>query len=268
MKRLTISLTILTILISSMSQSENSASEEGRKIIEMVDKTNHPESELVEMTMKLIDQAGKERIRYLILYSKKDKRDNLKTLIRFTKPRDIEGTGLLTIEHEDRNDDQWLYLPILRKSKRIAPMAKTHNFVGTDFTFEDLRPEKSSVYNYKLLGTPILNGEECYLLEATPKSKKDEEVTGYSKRRLWIRKDILLIIRVEYYNKEGKFFKIRSDSNIEEIKNNLWQANMVIMENYHQKHKTILTIEKRKINEDIDENRFTLRELERKDDYE
>lgn len=248
--------------ICSVNHAQESAFERGREIMEEVDRRNQTNDEQVTIRMNLTDKRGKERLRHLRIYSKRDEKGNLKSLVRFTDPKDVKGTGLLTVEHADREDDQWLYLPILRKNKRIAGGARTNYFVGTDFTFEDMREEKLSAYNYELLRTEIIDGYECYVIEATPRTESDRKNSGYMRRELWIRKDVYFPIQIKYYDREGKFIKMETSYEIIEIKNNIWRPNRSLMKNHARQHETMVTTEKREINTGIPDRRFTLRELE------
>lgn len=90
---------------------------------------------------------------------------------------------------EDGNDDQWLYLPATRNAKRIAAAGKKNRFMGTDFAYEDLRPENLAAHSYRLAGSEALDGSDCWVIESVPANEQQASDTGYGKRRLWVRKD-------------------------------------------------------------------------------
>lgn len=234
----------------------------GRKIMEEVDTRNRCDNETTDVKMDIIYGKGRVRIRRLTNYTKRDDAGDLEILIRFVSPKDVKGTGLLTLEHKDREDDQWLYLPILRKNKRIAGNSKKNSFVGTDFTFEDLRPEDLNIHNYKLLKDERMGGHLCFVIEATP-TKEEEKYSGYTRRMIWIRKDIYLPIKIEYFGRTNKHLKTESRSNIVEVKPDLWRSNFILMDNHQKDHKTTLDIQSRDVASQIEDSKFTQVELER-----
>lgn len=176
---------------------QDAAFDEGRRVMEEANARNRCDYETTNVKMEIIDNRNKTRIRRLMIYARRDKDKNLQTLIRFTAPEDVKGTGLLTLENKEREDDQWLYLPLLRKNKRIAEGSKKNSFVGTDFTFEDLRPENLNIHNYRLLDEKELDGYPCFVIEATP-TQEGERNSGYKSRKLWVRKDVYLPVKIEY----------------------------------------------------------------------
>ncbi|MFQ6116110.1 MAG: outer membrane lipoprotein-sorting protein, partial [bacterium] len=103
------------------------------EIMKKNDQQRKSRDERVELTMKLINRKGKERVRKVSQVTMTDASDNQKSLIRFLSPADVKGTRLLTIEHSNRDDDQWLYLPALKKVRRISASDQSDNFMGTDF---------------------------------------------------------------------------------------------------------------------------------------
>ena len=116
-------------------------------------------------------------------------------LLTFVSPTDISGTSILTIQHEDKDDNQWLYLPVLRKAKRISPSKKGDRFMGTEMTYEDLSnylSEPMEDYNYESVGEEKVLEKNCYKIIATP---REGVKTEYSKRILWIDKTIHLQIQ-------------------------------------------------------------------------
>lgn len=257
-------LLFLTIFMGSLGiyASEDASYREGRKIMEEVDFRNRCDDETTHAKMDIIDSKGKIRIRRLTTYAKRDEEGDLMTLIRFMSPKDVKGTGLLTLEHRNREDDQWLYLPILRKNKRIAAGSKKNSFVGTDFTFEDLRPENLSIHKYRLIKEEELDGYPCFVIESMP-TKEEEKYSGYKSRVIWVRKDIYMPIKIEYTGKNGKHLKTESRSNFTEVRPGLWRANFILMDNHQKNHKTTLDIQSRDVTGKIANGKFTQVELER-----
>lgn len=213
--------------------------------------------------MALINKNGEARQRKVVRFTVTDREDLSKILIRFLAPRDVENSGLLTWEAKDGNDDQWLYLPATKKAKRIASSGKKNRFMGTDFAFEDLRPENLAVHKYTLIGSEAVDGQDCFVIEALPASDKQAADSGYSKRKLWIRKDIYYTVKREYYDKKGKLEKIQADRKLVNAKGSVWRADEVEMHDVQAGTKTVVAIEKRAQDKGLKESLFTEAELTR-----
>jgi outer membrane lipoprotein-sorting protein len=236
----------------------------GREIIKKNDQQRKAADEKLELTMKLINKKGNERIRKVIQFKKTNDKGQQKTLIRFLSPADVKGTGLLTIEHSDGDDDQWLYLPALRKVRRISASNKSDNFVGTDFSYQDLKSEQMENYQYTLLKEENINGTDCFVVEAVPNNDKEKKESGYSKRILWISKDNYVALQIYYYDKKGELFKEYKANDIRLIDGaNKWRAHKIEMENHKKNHQTFLNYNNFLINKGIKDNLFTERYLKR-----
>jgi hypothetical protein len=213
--------------------------------------------------MMLINKNGESKQRKVARLTLTNQQDLSKILIRFLAPRDVENTGLLTWEAKDGNDDQWYYLPAVRRTKRIASSGKKNKFAGTDFAFEDLRPENLAAHTYKLAGAETLDGQECFVIEALPANEKEAAESGYSKRRLWIRKDIHYTVKREFYNKKDQVEKVQTDRNLVNVKGSIWRANEIEMHDVQAGTKTIVTIEARAVEKGLRDSQFTEAELEK-----
>ena len=219
------------------------------------------QDEYETQNMVLVNPQGQKRERKVSRFTKTDKSGLNKILIRFLSPRDVENTGLLTWERKGGDDDQWLYLPAVGKPKRIASSGKKNRFMGTDFSYEDLRPEPLDAYAYKLLGSESCDGKSCFVIEAVPKTEKEKQDSGYSKRKFWVLKDNHFSVKREFYDNTGTLEKIERSSDLKSLGGTLWRANSIAMEDVKKKTKTILTNEERKVNQGLSEQLFTEREL-------
>ena len=168
----------------------------------------------------------------------------------------MKGTGLLTLEQKARNDDQWLYLPTLRKVRRIASDAKTERFVQSDFTYEDLQPEDLDDNAYELLRTETVDGRPCYIVGAAPKSK-----SAYARREIAVDSERWLPIRTLHYDGDGELVKTRRASEIRQHRGRFWRPDRTEMVDHVREHKTVLTVKSRSINGGIDAGHFTQRFL-------
>jgi hypothetical protein len=235
----------------------------GRQIMEKEERLNKGKDEFNYMNMRLINSRGQERNRKIEYYRKTDEGDNDSILMRFLEPADVKGVGLLTVEQPKREDDQWLYLPALKKVRRISSSEQTDNFMGTDFTYEDIRSEKYDKHLYNIIGNETVDGHDCYVIEALPASEAEKKESGYSRREIWVRKNIFLTVQTKYYDAIGEYFKIGVRKDIIEVAPNIYRGNFMEMRNLKTGHTTQLLFNDRRINKGIESIIFTERELKR-----
>ncbi len=235
----------------------------GREIMDKVRELQKAQDEEETQGMRLIDKKGRVKEREISTYTMKNENDLGKTLIRFHKPSDVAGTGLLTWEQKDRDDDQWLYLPATKKSKRIVSGNRKGKFMGTDFTYGDLRPEKLDKHNYNLVGSEAIDGKDCFVIDAVPKDPKEIKDSGYFMRKLWVRKDIYFVVQKKFYDPNRKLEKVSTAEDLKNVSGSIWRADSITMKSFKKKHKTILKSKGRKINKGLSVNLFTIRELEK-----
>ncbi|MGH7295145.1 MAG: outer membrane lipoprotein-sorting protein, partial [Polyangiaceae bacterium] len=164
--------------------------------------------------------------------------------------------------HKD-GDDQWLYLPELRKTKRIAGSSRALSFAGTDFSNFDMRTEDLARHDYKRLDDGTAGGRACYVVEATPKNDDVKEETGYSRRTISIDKERWTVLQCVYYDKDGKLLKTLTTEGETQV-DGLWRPVRVTMANVQEGTKTVVLHDRgREINKGIDDEKFTKRALER-----
>lgn len=236
----------------------------GREIMERNEALQTARDEQVDVTMKLILRRGRERVREVVQVIQTGDDGLQKALIRFTGPADVRGTGLLTIEHAEREDDQWFYLPALRRTRRITPVDQTESFMGTEFTFEDMKDEDLDDFRYTRTGSETVGGAEAWIVEAVPATDAVAEDSGYSKRRLWVRKSDHVVARVEYYDGDGELAKIYTATEIAPVEGTgKSRARRVSMRDVDNDHETILLFENFRIDQGVDGSIFTQRYLER-----
>ncbi len=185
----------------------------------------------------VINRKGQKLVRKMVLFTKKYDPDERK-LIKFIEPPDVRGTMYLTWSYEDiaRDDDMWVYLPAESLVRRISGGGKKGSFMRSDFANEDIEKREVDDDQHRLLRSEVFSGVDCYVVEQTGKKPKD---TNYSKRVVWVRKDIWLPIRTEYYNKRGKQFKTAIYGGFKEIKN-IWTATKTMIETPAKGSKTLM----------------------------
>lgn len=183
-----------------------------------------------------------------------------KSLIRFTKPADVKGTGFLSWDYREagKYDDQWLYLPELGKVKRVQVGQKSGRFMGTDFTYEDLAERSIEEDRFSLLGREVVLGSDCHRIEALPK----EEKPSYSKRIIWVDAERWVVRKMEFYDLKGRLLKILA---VPEIRKDgpYWTIVKMIMENVRKPHRTTLETIQIEYDTGMSEDRLLVKSLKR-----
>ena len=201
-------------------------------------------SEDAQMEMLLKSAAGETNKRNLTM--KKLEGDNGdKTIMEFNSPADVKGTTLLTHEHLDQDDDQWLYMPGLKKTKRIISKNKSGSFMGSEFSYEDLSSQHYKKFTYSDNAKEMMiSGVKQYQATRTPK----DENSGYSKQILWVDSKNFLIQKIEYYDKNGALLKVGLFPEYKKI-DGVWRGLKIIMKNVQTNKETTLdwTSEKIKV---------------------
>ena len=236
------------------------------EIMERNYQVNRTKDRSNEITMEMYNKQGKKRTRRLRSTAMLMKDGiNEKRLIRFLYPPDIKGAGFLVFEHCDRDDDMWLYLPTLRKSRRKLASDKKDSFLGTEFSYGDVTGPKVPEYGYELKGEEEVGGIRCYVIEATPASEDVLKDYGYSKRIDYIRKDNFTRAKAIFFDKYDKHLKTLLCHDPVEVdpENHKWFIKQREMLNHKNGRKTVLKMEKIQVNTGIKEKAFTLRYLER-----
>jgi hypothetical protein len=149
--------------------------------------------------MELTDKGRPPRIRELVTYRVDRGRGEYANLVRFLGPKDIAGTGLLSIDKADGSNEQWLYLPALDRVRRIAGDRKGGRFVGSDIYYEDLQVRNPASDRHRLLGKETVGGAACDVLESIP---ADAASSVYRKRVSWVDPQTLLAMRIDYFEKD------------------------------------------------------------------
>ena len=238
----------------------------GLEIAQKVHDRDEGDNVISNMKMTLIDKNGKKRVRELKSYAKDKGEDTLKILF-FLSPADVKDTGFLTYDYEDsdKDDDQWLYLPELQKTKRIASSDKSSSFMGSDFTYSDMTSKNVEDYTYKIMKEPKVKGFKTWQILVTPKKEKTIEETGNTKSIVFVRQDNFVIVQALDYVKLGKKLKYMKVLELEKI-DGIWTNTKIQMTTKKAKktlHKTVLEFSNIKYNQDLDESFFTVRTIER-----
>lgn len=231
----------------------------GRQIIENVYYRPTGDDATSDLTMTLINSRGDERVREIQQFSK-DYGKEEKSIMFFLSPADVRNTSFMnwSYDEEGKDDDQWIYLPALKKVKRISSDSKSDYFMGSDFTYDDLGDRHPSEDTHKLLREEKINGEDCYVVESIPK----EEDYMYSKTVTWVSKDKWIGLKKEFYDEDGDHLKNLTVEKYDKI-DGFWVILHSEMHNIQKDHKTIMKLKNVKLNTGIDDGMFTERMMKR-----
>jgi outer membrane lipoprotein-sorting protein len=237
--------------------------ETGAEVMQKQRSLQRVKDEEERQRLTLVSKTGATKERTFVRFTLTGGDDLDKILVRFLAPRDVENTALLTWEAKDGNDDQWLYLPATKKPKRIAASGKKNRFMGTDFAYEDLRPETLTAHRYTLAGADTIDGQACFVVDAAPATDRQAADSGYSKRRIWIRQDTYATVKREYYDRQGKLEKVETLRKLVNVKGSVWRANEIEMHDVQNGTRTLVTVERRAVDRGLKDDFFTLSELTR-----
>jgi hypothetical protein len=215
-------------------------------------------------TLKIIDPKGRERVREISMASKlTDNGKTEKRIIRFLAPAEVKGTGMLIYDYDAESDDMWIYMPALRKTRRIASNEKNQSFMGSEFSNADLAAPNTDDFSYRITGSETIDGIDCWKVEALPVTDEISDDTGFSKKIIWIGKKDNVSRRTEFYDLDGDLFKILTCSEIRKIADGKYMAASMQMENVQNERKSVIYMKQLQYNPDVKEEYFTVAYLEK-----
>ena len=195
---------------------EAAAGPDGKQIMSKVADARKLNGSEAVVKMKILNKKGQARERTLSMATKMFG-DTEKRVYKFLAPADVKGTGVLVFDHSGKDDDVWVFMPALRKVRRIVSSQKSKDFMGSEFSYADLNIPSISDYVYKVLGDETAGGESCFVVEVTPKNDSVAESEGYSKKKYWISKKTYTVRKGLYYNLDGKEFKELSTKDVKNL---------------------------------------------------
>ena len=257
---------ISTLLILGLSLPAQADDPAARAIMEKVDARDDGDRQTADMQMILIDKHGNQRKRSIRSFSR-DVGDDTHRLMFFLEPADVRDTGFLTYDYDDpdRDDDQWLFLPALRKTKRIASSDKSGSFMGSDLTYADMTSRNLDDYDFTLKKEMEVKGHPVWLIESVPRNIKVIKETGYTKSLLFVRQDNYYVIRGIHWVKDGGYLKYLDTRTLEQI-DGVWVGTEMHITKKKGKtvvHKTELYWQNVRFNQDLADDLFTIRRLEK-----
>ena len=225
---------------------------EGLRIATLVDKANEGfVGEYAEMEMVLINAHGDKTVRKLNSQTKEKLDDGDMSISIFQWPADVKGTKMLTWSHKTGDDDQWLYLPALKRVKRISSRNKSGSFMGSEFSYEDLGSQEVEEFTYKFLEETTLEGRKVWKLERIPVSSK----SGYSKEWVWLDQTYNNPVRIEYYDRKQELLKIATFKDYKAY-GTYWRADTIEMENVQTGKRSVITWNVRELGKSYSEEQF------------
>lgn len=256
MKKIITSLSTLLILSSSLFAQNLS----GYDIMKKADNVSNPKTSSFTATLTLKDKKGNIRVREIQSYEK-NYTDVEKSIIVFKTPKDVAGVGYLNFSYEKnaqvkKDNDSWLYMPALKKERRISGTGKGENFMGTDFTYDDIDGKDIDDDTYSLLQEEVVAGFNCYKVECL---SKDQSVKN-PRRIVWVRKDNFVILQCEFYDRQNMLQRFLSCEQIENI-NNYWTTKKMTMTNVQTNHSTVLQMSNINYDINLEDSLFTVSAL-------
>jgi len=184
-----------------------------------------------------------------------------KSLVRFTDPPEVKGVGFLSLARPGKAADQWLYLPSMKRERRIASQDRDASFVGTDFNYEDMEEFDQSKFAVSLKGDETVDGQICWLIEARPEENAGKSL--YEKKLLWLRKDILFGVRQDVFRKgEKEPAKRLHLSDVQQVEGH-WVAKTLEMTDLKKGSRTTILLQELAFDRPQPAGRFTLQNLNR-----
>jgi len=206
-----------------------------------------------ELFMILRLGSGQEAKRELRIRTLEVSETETRTMIIFDTPADVRGTALLTHSFTDKEDSQWLYLPEIKREKRIAGGGRSGPFMGSEFSFEDMSAQCVEKFTYKYIGDETLDGVECHIIERYPVAKD----SGYTKQVAWLDTAELRVQKVDYYDRRSELLKTLTAKDYKQYEGKYWRPSNMEMLNHQTGRSTALEWKNIKFN-----NGFAAREFE------
>jgi outer membrane lipoprotein-sorting protein len=211
------------------------------------------------MTMVLKNKQGDTSTRYIRIKTLEIIGDGDKSMSIFDEPADVKGTAFLTFSHAVKPDEQWLYLPALKRVKRINSKNKSGPFMGSEFAYEDIASQEVEKYTYKYLRDETLNGIDCFVIERYPAY----EHSGYTRQVGWINKAEYRPEKIVFYDRKNALLKTLTYDGYKQYLDKFWRADQMHMENHQTGKSTTLTWSDYRFKTGLEDSDFNKNSLKR-----
>jgi hypothetical protein len=197
-------------------------------------------------TLTITDARGNQRIRNNSMASMSFPDGTEKRIIKFNAPAEVKGTGILIFDYQDKSDDMWIYLPALRRTRRIVSSEKSKSFMGSEFSNADMTAPALEDFNYRILGEETLNGNPCVRIESVTGSEELADEYGYTRSVSWIGKNNYLAYRTDYYDVDGEAFKTITNKEFKKLDsvNNRYMVTHMIAVNHRSERSSEIFMER------------------------
>jgi hypothetical protein len=250
-------LIVAIILISSVSFGQDA-----RQITQKAINLTRIDAMEMTSTLKIYDAKGRERVRQMATASKKF--DNVtKIITRFVSPPDVKGTGILIYDYDDRDDDMWIYLPALRKTRRIVSSEKGKSYMGSEFSNADMSVPNLEDFTYSIEGSEQLDGKDCWMVTAVPVNDEVADNNGYSKRISWVEKETYFTYKSTFYDFDDLIFKEITMDQYEGMGDGKYIIRRMEAENLDNGRRSVMTIDQVQKGSELTENSFSPSALEK-----
>jgi outer membrane lipoprotein-sorting protein len=259
-KQATLTLTILTLVVTLLAPFHAFGLDQpsGKKIMTLVHDRADGDDRASIVTMTLINKNGRKRVREMESFSKDYGKDR-KSVMVFKEPADVRGTAFLSWDYDDvdRDDDKWLYLPAMKKVRRISGASKNEFFMGSDYTYDDMGKRCVDEDTHKLLGEERAMGHDCWKVESIPVDPEDL----YTRKIAWVSKKAQMVVQAEYYDKDG-LVKIYRALDMR-VQDGFWTLFRSEMDNVSRNHKTVMETGSIRYDTGIRDNLFRVSAIQR-----
>lgn len=214
---------------------------------------------VADMKMTLRNKRGEESNRVLRVKTLEVEGDGDKSMTIFDEPKDVRGTALLTYSHKQASDDQWLFLPALKRVKKISSKNKSGPFMGSEFAFEDLSSQEVEKYTYKYLKDEACGSESCFVIKRFPTDKN----SGYTSQIAWIDQSEYRVHKIEFYDRKKSLLKTLESTGYVKYLGQFWRPETMFMQNHQTGKSTDLVWSNYKFQTGLESSDFTKNSLKR-----
>lgn len=260
-KKLALILLVLVLILSFAGQIMLAEELTGREIIERSQHLERVDDLEAVIKMEII-KDGSIREREMIMRAYYGDDGTERSLIRFTAPADVQGSGFLNIVHADGEEESWIYLPAVGRERRIISQERGESFMGSDFTYEDIS-QTIDDYEYELLDRTEIQGREVFKIKYRPVTQELVENVEFSHQIAYIDVNEFYVLKVEYFDAAGEKIRLLTGENVKQIGENLYQPTILTMENLKTGRKTVLTYKEIAVNVGFSADDFSRRQLTR-----
>ncbi|MCC7441414.1 MAG: outer membrane lipoprotein-sorting protein [Bdellovibrionales bacterium] len=252
-----IAIAVLAAALSSTAASAETPEERGLLLTKKSDAANSGfVGERSQIELVLINAHGDRTTRKMRMQVQEVPSDGDKSLSEFDWPADVKGTKMLTWTHKTGDDDQWLYMPAIKRIKRISSRDRTGSFMGSEFAYEDLGSQEVEKYSYKFMRDDTLNGRAAWMIERVPTGK-----SGYARQVVWMDQEYLNPLRLEYYDRKNELLKT-AEFKAYQRQGQFWRVGEIHMTNQQTRKQSVLTWKSRSLGVKITSRTFESASLE------